>query len=83
MNFIAIALILAFGVLGIRLWELQIVRWSEFRGKSESNRLRIQRLEAPRGTIFGRRADGAEVVLADNAPGLRVVLTLGYLAPAS
>lgn len=61
---VALTLALAFLVLGARLWELQVHRGAEFSGKSDRNSLRIQRLEAPRGTIVGH--DG--VVLADNRP---------------
>lgn len=59
-------LVLGFLLLAGRLWELQVVRWGEYRGKSDSNRLRIQRLESPRGMVFGRRGDDDYVVLADN-----------------
>jgi penicillin-binding protein 2 len=63
---IAISLALAFTIVGARLWQLQVVQGSDFRGMSESNRLRIQRLEAPRGSILGRLGPDQEVVLADN-----------------
>lgn len=65
---IALALCLAFTVLGARLWELQVHEGAEYRGKSESNRLRIQRLESPRGVVYARHADDLDVVLADNRP---------------
>ncbi|PCJ56175.1 MAG: penicillin-binding protein 2 [Candidatus Hydrogenedentota bacterium] len=64
--FIAILIALAMVVLVTRLWSLQIVRWDEFREKSTSNRLRIQRLESPRGMIYGRNGLEMNVVLADN-----------------
>ncbi len=65
---VAIALGVAFLVLGGRLWELQVHRGTEFRDKSDRNRLRIQRLEAPRGAIIGRDGSDRDVVLADNLP---------------
>ena len=65
---VGLALALSFLVLGGRLWELQVHRGAEFSGKSDRNRLRIQRLEAPRGTIIGRDASDRNVVLADNRP---------------
>ena len=61
---LALMLVLAFLVLGGRLWVLQVHRGTEFSEKSDRNSLRIQRLEAPRGTIVGRGG----VVLADNRP---------------
>ena len=67
-TFVSIVLFLMFCVLVTRLWELQIVRAKEFRGKSENNRLRLQRLEPPRGLIYGRSGGGENVVLADNRP---------------
>ncbi len=63
---IALALLAVFCVLAGRLWMLQVIRGTEFRGKSESNRLRIEPLEAPRGSIFARSGPAQEVVLADN-----------------
>jgi len=56
----------AFCVLVGRLWILQVARGAEFRGKSESNRLRIERLESPRGAIYARKGPTQNVVLADN-----------------
>jgi penicillin-binding protein 2 len=63
---IGVCLLVAFCVLAGRLWFLQVIRGPEFRGKSESNRLRIEPLEAPRGSIFARLGPDQEVVLADN-----------------
>jgi len=63
---IGILLLAVFCVMAGRLWMLQVIRGSEFRGKSESNRLRIEPLEAPRGSIFARVGPDKEVVLADN-----------------
>lgn len=66
----SVALVLAGAavVLSLRLWDLQVNHGAEYRGKSDQNRLRIQRLEAPRGTIYGQRDGIADVVLADNRP---------------
>jgi penicillin-binding protein 2 len=49
----AIILILIF-LLGARLWELQIVKGSQYTIKSRANRLRIEKLPAPRGIIYDR-----------------------------
>lgn len=68
---IAFAWLAAFTLLGIRLWHLQIVQWYEYEQKAEYNRLHPQRLEAPRGIIYG--PDPA-VVLADNRPSCDLVI---------
>jgi len=50
-SYLAIA---AFLLLIIRLWQLQIVQGNEYRKSSETNRLRVITLPAPRGIIFDR-----------------------------
>ncbi len=62
---IGLAIFVALSALVVRLWDLQVVHWGEYRTKSDSNRLRIQRLESPRGMILGRNGN-EEVALADN-----------------
>lgn len=63
-GFVGMVIVGLLVVLGVRIWDLQIRRWAEFRAKSEGNRLHIQRLQAPRGTIYGRLGDGDREVLA-------------------
>ncbi|MCH7909614.1 MAG: hypothetical protein IIB38_08360, partial [Candidatus Hydrogenedentes bacterium] len=63
-------------ILTMRLWDLQVIRWAEFRGKSDNNRLRIQRLMSPRGIIAGRDGDATNVVLADNRAAGDLVFVL-------
>ncbi|MFP6582306.1 MAG: penicillin-binding protein 2 [Candidatus Hydrogenedentota bacterium] len=65
-RFISILLAIGMLILIFRLWSLQIVRWDEFRSQSNNNRLRPQRLEAPRGMIYGRNGLQEKVILADN-----------------
>lgn len=43
-----------FFVLTLRLWQLQVVRGSEYRELSTENRLRVEKIPAPRGIIFDR-----------------------------
>ncbi|MCX5759764.1 MAG: penicillin-binding protein 2 [Candidatus Hydrogenedentes bacterium] len=62
---------IAFALLAVRLWDLQIVHWYEYRQMAEFNRLHPQRLKAPRGLIFG---PDASVVLADNRPSCDLVM---------
>lgn len=66
LRFIAVVMALCMLVLIMRLWTLQIVRWDEYRNQSNHNRLRPQRLEPPRGMIYGRNGLDDHVILADN-----------------
>ena len=68
---IAMGIGLALCILGIRLWDLQVVKYEYYRGQAEYNRLHAQRLEAPRGIIYGR---DESTVLADNRPSCDLVI---------
>jgi penicillin-binding protein 2 len=56
--------IIAFFLLIMRLWQIQILQGSEFRRLSEANRLRILTIPAPRGIIFDRNG----IPLVKNSP---------------
>lgn len=56
--------ILAFLLLVMRLWQLQILQGNEYRKLSEANRLRIVSIPAPRGIIFDRNG----IPLVKNSP---------------
>jgi penicillin-binding protein 2 len=56
--------IIAFLLLVMRLWQLQILQGSEYRRLSEANRLRIIEIPAPRGIIFDRNG----IPLVKNSP---------------
>lgn len=58
-------------ILMLRLWQLQIVHWFDYRDMAENNRLHPQRLKAPRGMIYG---PDPSVVLADNRPSCDLVI---------
>jgi penicillin-binding protein 2 len=60
----AYVLVILFLVLFIRLWQLQILQGSEFRRISESNRLRVIGIPAPRGIIYDRNG----IPLVKNTP---------------
>ncbi|MFO7774905.1 MAG: penicillin-binding protein 2 [Candidatus Hydrogenedentota bacterium] len=60
---LGVALFIALCVLAGRLWQLQIIEGEHYSRQAESNRLRPQVLEAPRGMIYGR---DSSIVLADN-----------------
>lgn len=57
-------IIAGFLILLIRLWQLQILQGAEYRKISESNRLRVVGVPAPRGIIFDRNG----IPLVKNAP---------------
>jgi len=52
--FISYLLIAGFVIVLLRLWQLQILQGSDLRKISESNRLRVIGVPAPRGIIFDR-----------------------------
>lgn len=60
---LGVALFVALCILAGRLWQLQIIEGEHYSRQAESNRLRPQVLEAPRGMIYGR---DSSIVLADN-----------------
>ncbi|MBS1127156.1 MAG: penicillin-binding protein 2, partial [Nitrospirae bacterium] len=47
-------ILLGFLIVLLRLWQLQLLQGDELRKTSESNRLRIIPVSAPRGIIFDR-----------------------------
>lgn len=55
---------IGFLIILLRLWQLQVIQGSEFRKISESNRLRIISVPAPRGIIFDRNG----IPLVKNSP---------------
>ncbi|MBM3449710.1 MAG: penicillin-binding protein 2 [Armatimonadetes bacterium] len=75
------ALLLAmFVVLGVRLWQLQILQGDYYDQLSESNRIRVHHTAAPRGVVLDRRAE----VLVSNRPSFTIaVLPMELRDPAS
>ncbi|MEW6052256.1 MAG: penicillin-binding protein 2 [Nitrospirota bacterium] len=63
-SLISYLVIIAFLLLVMRLWQLQILQGDEYRKLSEANRLRIISVPAPRGIIFDRNG----IPLVKNAP---------------
>ncbi len=66
---IPLILILAVGVMLVKLFHLQIVRGSELRILADSNRIRTKIIHAPRGVIFDRNG----TPLVQNTPGFRKI----------
>jgi penicillin-binding protein 2 len=65
-------LILAFLLLLIRLFYLQIIEGSEYRRLSENNCIRIQSIDPPRGMIFENKGE----LIVDNRPAFDVSVIL-------
>ncbi|MCS7281439.1 MAG: penicillin-binding protein 2 [Desulfobacterota bacterium] len=65
-----IILVSVFIVLVVRLWYLQIIKGEEMRKLSEQNRIRIQKIYAPRGVIYDRKGR----ILADTRPSFNVYI---------
>ena len=57
-------ILIGFLIVLLRLWQLQLLQGDEFRKTSESNRLRIIPVSAPRGIIFDRNG----IPLVKNTP---------------
>jgi penicillin-binding protein 2 len=64
------ALIVAFGLIFVRLWYLQILKGDYFKNLSENNRIRIQEIDAPRGLLYDRNG----ISLVDGYPSFDVSL---------
>lgn len=79
LSYIYAIFIIAFSILFIRLWYLQLVKGLELRKISEENRLRRIYIPAPRGMIFDR--DGN--LLIDNRPAFDLHLIPQYFQAAS
>ena len=67
--YLAIVAIGFFFLLLTQLWYLQIIRGSEFRTLSESNRTRVQDILPPRGLILDRH----DRILVDNHPSFELM----------
>jgi penicillin-binding protein 2 len=64
-----VVVLLAFVLVGARLWYLQIDRGSEMRSSSEDNRIRLVRIPGARGVVYDRHGE----ILVDNRPSFDVV----------
>lgn len=60
----------AFGAIGARLYQLQVVEGDRYAALAEDNRINVQALAPQRGRIL----DAAGHVLADNAEAFRIVI---------
>ena len=65
-----VALGLAFLLIVIRLWQLEVIQGNEFRRLSENNRIRLREDPADRGMLLDRKGR----VLAHNRPSFAALL---------
>ena len=71
--------IIGFSIVVLRLWQLQVLQGSELRKISESNRLRVIGVPAPRGIIFDRNS----IPLVKNSPYFCVSVIPDEFVPAT
>ena len=69
-RFAAVVLALMMGLLAVAFFRAQVVRGTAWALQSESNRLRVLPVPAPRGTVFDRYGK----VIADNVPSYSISL---------
>ena len=64
-----VVVLIAFALVGVRLWYLQVDRGDEMRYLSEQNRIRVVSVPAARGVVYDRHGE----ILVDNRPSFDVV----------
>ena len=69
---LGVIIVLLFGLVGVRLTQLQVINHSHFSTLSQNNRVRLEALPPPRGLIYDRNG----VVLAENRPTYQLEVTL-------
>jgi len=79
LNGLILFAIAAFFVLIMRLFYLQIVEGEEYRRLSESNCIRLQGIDAPRGLLYDRNGK----LLVDNRPSFDLSIVLKDARPVS
>ena len=70
---IALCMTLAFSVLCLQLWRLQVVNMHQYVEMAENNRVWPKRLKSDRGVIYGRN----RVIVADNRASADIILVPG------
>lgn len=72
---VGVGLAAMLGLLGLKLWTLQITGVAEYQAKAESNQIRLVNTPAPRGDIFDRNGE----LLAGTRPSLAVVVDMALV----
>ncbi|MDD5677282.1 MAG: penicillin-binding protein 2 [Kiritimatiellae bacterium] len=78
LHWLKIIILLALGVLGIALWNMQVGHGEHYTNNLEQQSVRRIRIPGVRGKIYDRQG----VCLADNAPNYGIALYLEELRPA-
>lgn len=73
--FFRLALLLAFGAVIMKLWDLQIISSQAYQAEADMNRFRVVQIDAPRGIIYDREGR----LLVRNVPSFSVNITPGAL----
>ncbi len=76
---IILLVLICFAALFMRLFFLQVIKGEEFRGLSDNNSIRLQRIEPFRGMIFDRN----KLMLVDNRPSFDVSITVKDAQPVA
>ena len=74
---VILCVVVAFAVLFMRLFYLQIMKGEEFMRLSENNSIRLEAIEAPRGLIY----DTNGILLVDNRPSFDLSIILRDAKP--
>ncbi|MFZ5569178.1 MAG: penicillin-binding protein 2 [Thermodesulfobacteriota bacterium] len=77
LNGVMLVVFAAFTVLITRLFYLQIIEGDEYRRLSDNNCIRLQNIDAPRGSIFDRK----KRLLVDNRPSFDLSIVLKDAKP--
>jgi len=72
LGILAVVVLLAFSVLGFRLWFLQMISGDQYTVMADNNRLRTVTIEAPRGVVYDRGGPDEGSALVENRAGLSV-----------
>ena len=67
------------GLLGLKLWTLQVTGVAEYQAKAENNQIRLVNTPAPRGDVYDRNGE----LLAGTRPSLAVVVDMALVTDDS
>ena len=74
--FVGLALLAMLGVLGLRLWVVQVTAAVEYQEQAAQNQIRLVSTPAPRGDIYDRNG----TLMAGTRPSLAAVVDLALVA---
>ena len=72
-----------FGIVFFRLWYLQVLSGQDYVSQASENRLRKERIEAPRGNIVDRNGETLVETKRADGRGLELVSELARAQPAA